>query len=62
MSPMSSLSFAFCDFRAAGEISGKEPEHADKYDPGALQPADLQSSRLPGRDQHGAQVRDPALS
>lgn len=62
MSPMLSLFLAFCDILAAGELSGKEPEHADKYDPAALQPADLQSSRLPGRGQHGAQVRERTLS
>lgn len=45
-------------FLAAGEVPGPEPEQADKHNPGTVQPADLQSSRLPRRGQHGAQVRD----
>ena len=43
---------------AARELPDSEPEQADKYNSGAVQPADLQSSRLPRRGQHGAQVRD----
>lgn len=58
---MLSLFLVFCDILAAGQLSGKEPERADKYHPAALQPADLQSARLPGRGQHGAQVREPTL-
>lgn len=46
------------DILAAGELPNPEPEQADKHNPGAVQPADLQSSRLPRRGQHGAQVRD----
>lgn len=49
------------DILAAGELPDSEPEQADKHNPGAVQPADLQSSRLPWRCQHGAQVRDKLL-
>lgn len=45
------------DVLAAGELFNAEPEHADQHHAAAVQPADLQSSRLPRRGQHGAQVR-----
>lgn len=50
------LSQCDVDIPAAGELPNAEPEQADKHNAGAVQPADLQSSRLPRGGQHGAQV------
>lgn len=50
------LSQCDVDIPAAGELPNAEPEQADQHNAGAVQPADLQSSRLPRGGQHGAQV------
>ena len=46
------------DVSAARKLPDPEPEPADKHNSAAVQPADLQSPRLPRRRQRGAQVRD----
>lgn len=55
-SRVNSLSQCDVDIPAAGELPHAEPERADEHNAGAVQPADLQSSRLPRGGQHGAQV------
>lgn len=52
------LSQCDVDIPAAGDLPNAEPEQADEHNAGAVQPADLQSSRLPRGGQHGAQVGD----
>lgn len=47
------------DVPAAGGLPDGEQEHADKHNAGAVQPADLQSARLPRGSQRGAQVGRP---
>lgn len=44
------------DAVAARKLPDSAQEHADEYDSGAVQPADLQSPGLPRRGQRGSQV------
>lgn len=46
------------DSVAVGKLPDTEPAQANKHNSGAVQPADLQSTGLPGRSQPGTQVRE----